>query len=316
MANKFTTAVSRTVHKMGFGVKKHSPEFLVITGVIGMVGAAILACKATTKISKISEEHKEQLEAVKNALETRSDEYSVEDSKKDTRIIYIQTGLKYAKIYAPSVILAAASITCILASHNILKKRNAALAAAYAAMDESFKKYRDRVIERFGENVDKELKYGVKAEEVETTEIDEGSGKSKKGKKTISYADKDLGGSPYAMWFDETTSDAFQRNSPDYNRMFLNQSQSYFNDILNAKGFVFLGDIYEALGIERDKCSQVVGWVKDAGGDDFIDFGFDILPVKDDNGEYEDKIKLDFNVMGNILDLIPAKKGETRELIS
>lgn len=316
MANKFTTAVSRTVHKMGFGVKKHSPEILVITGVFGMVGAAVLACKATTKISKISEEHKKQLDDVQYVLENQPDEYSIEDSKKDTRIIYIKTGIKYVKIYAPSVVLAAASITCILASHGILKKRYAALAAAYTAMDESFKKYRERVIERFGENVDKELKYGVKAEQIETTEIDEGSGKSKKVKKTINSADKDLGGSPYAMWFDETTSDAFQRNNLDYNRMFLNQRQSYFNDILNAKGYLFLGDIFEALGIERDKRSQIVGWVKDAGGDNFVDFGFDILPVKDDNGEYEDKIKLDFNVMGNILDLIPAKKGETRELIS
>lgn len=315
MANKFTTAVGRTFNKVGLGIKKHSPEILVVTGIVGMVGAAILACKATTKISTISEEHNEQLESVKNTLETRPDEYSIDDSKRDTRIIYIQTGLKYVKIYAPSVVLAAASITCILASHGILKKRNVALAAAYATMDESFKKYRERVIERFGETVDKELKYGVKAEQIETTEIDEGSGKSKKVKKTINVADKNLGGSPYAMWFDETTSDAFQRNNLDYNIMFLRQRQSYFNDILDARGFLFLGDVYEGLGIERDKCSQIVGWRKDAGGDNFVDFGFEILPIKDGDGEYEDKIKLDFNVMGNILDLIP-KKGETRELIS
>lgn len=316
MANKFTTAVGRTFGKMGLGIKKHSPEILVITGIVGMVGAAVLACKATTKISKISEEHKKQLDDVQYVLENQPDEYSIEDSKKDTRIIYIKTGLKYVKIYAPSIVLAGASIACILASHGILKKRNAALAAAYATMDETFKKYRERVIERFGETVDKELKYGVKAEQIETTEIDEGSGKSKKVKKTINVADKDLGGSPYAMWFDETTSDAFQRGSSDYNIMFLRQRQSYFNDILDARGFLFLGDVYEGLGIERSKCSQIVGWVKDAGGDNFVDFGFEILPVKDVNGEYEDKIKLDFNVMGNILDLIPTKKGETRELIS
>ena len=53
--------------------------------------------------------------------------YSIEDSKKDLSVVYLQTGVKLAKLYAPAVALGALSITGILASNNILRKRNVAL---------------------------------------------------------------------------------------------------------------------------------------------------------------------------------------------
>ena len=43
--------------------------------------------------------------------------------------------------------------------YEVLVKRNIALAAAYTAVDKSFKEYRGRVIERFGKELDRELKY-------------------------------------------------------------------------------------------------------------------------------------------------------------
>ena len=306
MANKIISSISTAAHKLGFGVKKHSPEILVVTGIVGVVGAAVLACRATTKISKITEEKNEQLALIDKSSKTKSEEeYSIEDAKHDRVIVYAKTGVKLVKLYAPSIVLGAASIVCILASHNILKKREAAIAAAYAAVDKGFKEYRDRVIERFGEQVDKELKYGLKAQQIEEETVDEGSGKTKKSKKTINAADPDLGDSPYAMWFDRDTSSAYQ-NSEDYNRFFLNAQQQAATDKLRAVGWLSLSEVYDALGIPKTKMSQIVGWSTKTG-DDFVDFGFEIIPVMKENGEYENKIKLDFNVMGNILDIIPTE---------
>ena len=104
------------------------------------------------------------------------EQYSSEDAKKDLAIVYVQTGVKFAKLYGPSVVLGALSITSILASNNILRKRNVALGAAYAAIDKGFKEYRSRVIERFGEEVDRELKYNLKAKKFDETVIDEETG--------------------------------------------------------------------------------------------------------------------------------------------
>ena len=46
-------SVTRSFHKVGFQLKKHSPEILVVAGVIGTVASAVMACKATTKVNAI-----------------------------------------------------------------------------------------------------------------------------------------------------------------------------------------------------------------------------------------------------------------------
>ena len=191
-ANEIMTSAKRTFSKVGFGLQKKSPEILVGIGIVGAVASAVLACKATTKAGAIVEESKNSLtdirEANENGVTKAGESYSAEDRRKDLAIAYVQTGVKFAKLYAPAVMLGAVSIASILASHNIMKKRNVALAAAYAAVDKSFKDYRDRVIERFGEQVEKELRYNIKAQEIEETVTDD-KGKEKALEMTIEELD-------------------------------------------------------------------------------------------------------------------------------
>lgn len=154
---------TKAFYKVGFTLKKHSPEILVVAGVVGTVVSAVLACRATTKVSEIMTDTKIDVDAVHKCLETQSEEdYSKEDGKKDLVIIYAKTSFELAKLYAPSVLLGVASITSILASNNILRKRNVALTAAYATLDKCFKEYRGNVVERFGEQVDRELRYAIR----------------------------------------------------------------------------------------------------------------------------------------------------------
>ena len=201
------------------------------------------------------------------------------------------------------------SITSILASHNILKKRNVALAAAYAAVDKSFKDYRGRVLERFGEQVEKELRYGIKAQEIEKTVTDE-KGKEKTVKETVNVADgiDPSKYSPYAKIFDETHPDWIK--DAEQNMFYLKARQSQANDMLKARGHLFLNEVYDLLGFERTKAGAVVGWVYDTEhpiGDNFVDFGlFDIYKAKarDFVNGYEPAIILDFNVVGDILDYV------------
>lgn len=180
--NEIMKSVSGTVHKVGFQLQRKSPELLVGLGIIGAITSAVLACKATTKAGKIIEEANDAISTIhqanENGVTNAGETYSEQDCKKDLAVAYVQTGVKFAKLYAPSVLLGAASVASILASHNIMKKRNVALAAAYAAVDKSFKDYRGRVLERFGEQVEKELRYNIKAQEIEET-VTDGKGKEK-----------------------------------------------------------------------------------------------------------------------------------------
>ena len=306
---KFMNCVNRALSKAGFQIKKHSPEILIVAGIAGVVTSAVMACKATTKINDILDQTKEEVGKVNDALANEKipeDVYSKEDAKKDLAIIYIQTGVKLVKLYGPSLILGALSITSILASNNILRKRNVALAAAYATIDNSFKEYRSRVIERFGKDLDRELKYNIKAKEISETTVDE-NGKETTVTKTVPVVESEEP-SDYARFFCEGC--AGWTKDPEMNLVFLKQQQNWANELLKTRGHLFLNEVYDMLGIERSKAGQVVGWVYDETNpncDNYVDFGiYDIYNERKRafvNG-WERSILLDFNVDGDIYSLL------------
>ena len=301
MKNK--TEIMKSVNGVTFKavmkLKKHSPEILVVAGIAGTVVSAVLACKATTKVAEILDETKGTLDTIHDGMETgaiNGQEYTTEDGKKDTVVVYAQTGMKLAKLYGPAIILGTLSITSILASNNILRKRNVALGAAYAAIDKSFKEYRGRVIERFGEQVDTELKYGIKAKKFEEIEVDPETGKEKKVKKTVMVADPNLQ-SDYAVYFDSKSRN--YETNPDYNRMFLKAQQAFANDKLQTRGHLFLNEVLDDLDLPRTPAGQIVGWTKD-GPDGYVNFRIVEVERETEDGRHEPTLLLDFNVEGNI----------------
>ena len=289
-------------------VEKHSPEILAGVGVVGVVASTVMACKATMKLNDILEESKETRDKIKEVESNPryEEQYSHEDAKKDLTINYTQTAMKIAKLYAPAVILGSASLGCLLASNDILRKRNAALSAAYMTVDKSFKEYRSRVAERFGEEIEKEIRYNIKAEEVTSTVVAE-DGSETTVTETVKTMDPNLY-SDYAKFFDEAS--PYWQKDPAYNFMFLKSQQQYANDLLKARGRLFLNEVYEMLGIDKTKAGQIVGWVynpENPIGDNFVDFGiFDMSKerVRAFVNGYEPNILLDFNVDGNIWDLM------------
>ena len=298
--------MARKMHKLGFKVKQRSPEILVIGGAIGVVASAVMACKATLKVNEVLDEAKTQIDTVHEVANdpNMSEKYTEEDKKKDLSIVYIQTGVKLVKLYGPSVVLGAASLACILTSHKILRKRNMALAAAYATVDRSFKEYRGRVVERFGEELDRELKYNIKAKQVEEKVVNE-DGTETVVTKTVNAVDPTQY-SEYARFFDDGCI-GWEKN-PEYNLMFVRQVQNWANERLKSRGYLFLNEVYEMFGFPMTEAGQVVGWVYDKEiGDGFVDFGvYDLYNEKarDFVNGRERVILLDFNVDGNVAKLL------------
>lgn len=308
-------------HKTGAKLQKHSPEILLVAGITGAVVSTVMACRATMKVDDILDETKDTVTKIHETAENEeyADRYTEEDAKKDLTIAYTQAGVKLVKLYAPAVGLGALSIVSILASNNILHKRNVALAAAYATIDQSFKDYRSNVVERFGEKIDHELRYNIKAKEIEETTVDE-NGNETTTTKTVMAVDDPTRISGYARYFERYTRDdegdtvinPYWEDSPEYNLMFLKSEEKYWNDILRArKGRpVFLNEVYKRLGIPVSKAGQIVGWTynpNDPSLDNFISFGlYDDGPQKYSDYLYgnDDGILLDFNVQGNVWDLM------------
>lgn len=297
--------LSRKFGKTGLKIKKHSPEILIGIGVVGTVATTIVACKATTKLSSVLEKSKQDLETYHTYIDEHgySDEYTEEDAKKDLVIMYTQAGVAVAKLYAPAVALGVLSITSILAGNHILHKRNVAIAAAYAAVEQSFKDYRNRVVDRFGAEMDRELKYNIVSKEIEEVVANE-DGSETVVKKTVNVIDPNTICDTSRIWCEGNP--GWTKN-PEFNLMYLKNQQRYANDKLKIEGYLFLNDVYDMLGYPKTAAGQQIGWIYDEKnpiGDNFVDFGlYDIhSPVKNDfiNG-YERSVLLEFNHDGNIL---------------
>lgn len=308
--NKFEIAkltVSKMAGRGGLLTRKYSPEILIGMGVVGIVTSTVMACKATLKVDTLLDESRTKIEKVKYARScdhVPEYKYTEKDYKKDLTVVYVKSGVALVKLYGPAVALGTASIGCILGAHNIMKGRNLALVAAYKAVEQGFNNYRERVIEEFGEEKDQEFKLGIRKEAVVETETDE-NGKSKKVKTIKETVDPNKL-SVYAKFFDETCSN--WSPNPDYNAAFLKCQQNYANDLLHARGHIFLNEVYDMLGIDRTKAGAVVGWVMDKeNGDNYVDFG--VYDVNNEAARHfvngrERAILLDFNVNGVIYDLI------------
>lgn len=305
------TGITRSAYKVGFALKKNSPTIFIIAGTVGVVASAVTACVATTKLDDILDESKEKIDKMHTAHEhpemiKEGEVYTDADYKRDLTITYIKTGVKVAKLYAPSVIMGAASIMCIYKSHDILTKRNAALAAAYAAVDKSFKDYRGRVVERFGDGLDRELLYNIKAEEIETTETD-AKGKEKTVKKTVEVADPSASYGPYAKFYD--CGCTAWEDDAEYNLSFLQIQEQTANDMLISRGYLFLNEVYDMLGIPRTKAGQIMGWIWDPKRTDnkYVNFGIYNGAHKKNidfvNG-IEPTILLDFNAWANVYETV------------
>lgn len=302
--------LTRTLNRTCLKIKKHSPEILLAAGTVGVVVSGVMACKATLKVNEILDESKQQIDTIHSvaADPNMAEKYTAEDNKKDLAIVYTQTAVKMIKLYGPSVGLGVVSLGCMIGSNHILSKRNVALAAAYTAVDKSFKEYRSRVVERFGKQLDKELRYNIKAKEVEEVSKDE-NGHEVVKKEVVDVIDDDPNTySPYSIVFDDGNEG--WDPDPERTKFFLIQQQNWANERLKAKGHLFLNEVYDMLGARRTKAGAQVGWVYDENnvvGDNYVDFGiFDTRRSKarDFVNGYEKVIVLDFNVDGCILDLI------------
>lgn len=301
-------SIARKVAAQSFLAKQNSPRILFVGGVVGMVGSTVLACRATLKLEEVLddvEQQKRQAQSVKGHVDSPNYNgeatYSDNELRKDLTIINLRGVGTIAKLYAPSILLGAASIAALTKSHNLLQDRNLAITAAYATLDGAFRKYRERVVERYGEEADREMVY-----ESETVDlIDEETGKIVTINRAI-----DAPGSAYARFFDQFSSRNFSQD-PDVNLVFLHSVQNQVNDRLMTRGHVFLNEVYDALGLEHTKAGAVTGWRwnKDSG-DNYIDFGIwnDRSEVINDffNGR-EGSLLLDFNVDGMIYDKLEER---------
>lgn len=281
--------VTRLAGRAGLVLSKHAPTILTAAGTAGFIGTTILASKATLKVEETISEETALLVKVHEAHE--AGKLEDKDALHDKVILYTRMTTKLAKLYAPALILGAASIVSLATGHGIMLKRNASLAAAYAAVDQAFKTYKKKVESKFGKDA-------VIDALISTTEED-----LTKDEMTLEAISAIDGVSPYGVIFDETNNN--WSADEDLSMLHLKCQQQYANDILQTRGHIFLNEVYKMLGFPHTPAGAVTGWVK-GNGDDFVDFNIfeGTFEGEDEKGRTVTKWALDFNVDGVMYDKI------------
>lgn len=282
-------SITNKVGRIGVQLSKRSPTILFGAGITCVIGSTVLACRATTKVGPALDEFKAEVDLVKNGeVEAKT---SPSDFRKDLTYVYAKNTFAITKLYAPAAFVGIVGIGCLTTSHIQLTRRNNALMVAYTALNTAYENYRARVREEVGAEKELDLYHGAT-----TKQILGGDGKNLDVK--VVEGEK---WSPYARFFDEAS--AHWKDDPELNRMWVKTQQIYLNNLLRARGHVFLNEAYDYLGLERSSAGQVVGWVLNGKGDNYIDFGM-FKAYHQSIDAREPSILLDFNVDGVVYQLL------------
>lgn len=270
LINRVTIPVTSGISKAKFKAVKYSPEIcLVLAGFTG-VATVVTACRATLKAEGVLnnlEDDKVKIEEAVALAKEKNVEYTEKDKNKDMTIAYSRLVADLAKLYAPAAALGALTAGLVFCSYRTMKVRHLGLIAAYTALDDGFRKYRNRTIEKFGEDVDRELASGVVKKEVMTKCADTETGEILSERKEVSTIDDVMFEDPssYDRIFARGLAKSCTTYDPNTIIAFLEGQQTYFTMLLRTRGYVFLSEVYEALGFPVEGCpgSRLVGWILD-----------------------------------------------------
>lgn len=292
--------LTRFVGKIKFTAMQHKSEIWFVGGTVAVIGGAVAVGKATLKAKDIFDDADAQMDIIDNATELETDEYTEEDRKKDIRIVKLQTGAALVKCYAIPTILIAGGIFCFAKGQANLKKINVGLSTLLAKRENDFDTYRQNVRDRFGDQVDWELKNGVVPEEIEVIETDE-KGKNKKVTRTV-YNSSNFSVDTFTRVYDDGNTGWCK--DPELNKEFLIAREKEANWKLQKQGYLFFNDVLNMLGFTPVAEGQIAGWIYNADDDDTlhqVDFGLG----NPDNARFlncdERNAVLQFNCEDNIL---------------
>lgn len=289
--------VSKSITKFGhqnlLKLQKNSPTIFVISGVVGLGATAVMAAIATRKIEPILEDHAKSRMAVSESVYHSQRVEQLEVVK-----VYADTAWELGRLYAPTIVVGTLSTASVLHGHKILKTRHIATMAAYTGLMEQYQAYRARVSETLGVEMERDIYNGAVGKYEEDPDH---KGEYKMKSKFVD------GPANYLRPFFDESNDNWTTDASS-NLYFLRGVQAHANNLLQARGYLFLSEVYRDLGIPPTKETIVAGWLLDSDrGDGFVDFGFmtDQSPeaIMFRNGA-ERSVRLNFNIDGVIWDLI------------
>lgn len=195
-------------------IRRNAPTILTCMGGAGVVATSILAVKATPKALTLLEEAKQ------------------EKGEELTKIEIVKTA---GPAYIPSIVMGVSTLACIFGANILNQRKQAALMSAYALLDNSYKEYKKKVIELYGEEADVRVKEEIAKDKYEENPVTVGNDKQ--------------------LFYDYFSERYFESTIEDVQR-----AEYRLNRTLTMRDYVYLNEFYELLDVEPIDAGYTLGW--------------------------------------------------------
>lgn len=302
--------IIRVSGKTMFALKKAKPQILVGAGVAIATGSFIIAIINARKIDNVIEEGDakvSELEARKAQAQSEgADSIALKEFDRNIRKAKQKNIMKMFWLLGMPILGFAGGITMVIGGHIIVVKRFGELSSAFAALQQTFDRYRQMNIAEHGEECDRRYRYGIVGDTDVKATITDDNGKEKEVKCKVPVVDKSQAASMYEFVFSEDFSRRCPKD-PVNTISFLRSQEKYWNTWMESKRKpVTLYMVLEELGIELDPDDpmndyiMIAGWRPNGDGDNHIDFGIMRAVNQPVLRMEENVVFLNFNCDGNL----------------
>lgn len=196
-------------------VKRNASSILTSIGGVGVVATTVMAVKATPKALLLL------------------DEAEKEKGEELTKLEVVRIA---GPAYIPATIAGVSTLACIFGANVLNKRQQASLISAYALLDNTYKEYKGKVNELYGEDADEKVRAEIAKDNYVKEEIpDEDDGKQ------LFYEE-------YSKRYFRATNETVLRAEYEINR------------IVAEDCCATLNEYYDLLGLERTDYGDHVGW--------------------------------------------------------
>jgi hypothetical protein len=209
--------VDKLIRKSEIFLKRNSSTILTCIGAAGVVATGVLAATATPKALILLEEAKE---------------------KKGEELTMAETFITVAPAYVPAVLTGVSTIACIFGANALNKRSQASLISAYALLDNSYKEYRDKVLELHGEEAEQNIRHEIVKDK---------------------YSASDRKDGEKQLFFDSFSMRYFESTIEDVLR-----AEHLFSKTLINFGYANLNEFYDMLGLNHTDYGYELGWSTEA----------------------------------------------------
>lgn len=224
---------SNFIRFISAGASKHGSQILLGLGIVGSIGTVIMAVKATPKALTIMDNEVAKTSDTDENLMPIEEIPSHLTTKEKVQLTW--------KLYLPAAISGTLSIICLICSHKIDTRKNAAIATAYALTESALKEYQDKVVEVVGEKQERSIRDAIAKDHVDNNPV--------VSREVIITKSGDT------LCFDSISGRYFKSDIEK-----IRKSMNDLNSRLNQEMYISLNEFYEELGLKPVAIGYELGW--------------------------------------------------------